>query len=388
MTPGGTPLTPAAVAAPLSTFFLYGRRVRRPSAPEQVETWFVFPALSGRGSGTPDPYRDGGSRSRGGGWCACHHLKPVPPGRGDARSARYDTPPPRRCRSTSSPPRCGRGGQACRADPRRETRVRGWCPPLPVLEGRGMPRPAAPQVREYPTVRFPALAGRTGHARVTPTRGRRSSATHRTRVGATGASPVGHPSPPGSLATLIHVFPVGATHASPGRAAGAGIDRACQTTRCDTPHHRLASLGTPSPALCGRGGRGVRGLARVTHVCPLQGQRQSAGYQWAMGKPLSHTRHTLSGQRVRQPHRRPGRVPISGPAGSGTHPPRDTIGCTQEAPLRDTHQCSAPGDRASGARQRSEPSRTDPRHQEATARAARQFALSGSVRASSGSAAG
>ncbi len=32
-----------------------GRGVPRPSAPEQVETWFVFPALSGRGSGVPDP---------------------------------------------------------------------------------------------------------------------------------------------------------------------------------------------------------------------------------------------------------------------------------------------------------------------------------------------
>lgn len=29
--------------------------MRRPFAPEQVETWFVFPALSGRGSGTPGP---------------------------------------------------------------------------------------------------------------------------------------------------------------------------------------------------------------------------------------------------------------------------------------------------------------------------------------------
>ncbi|GBD18083.1 hypothetical protein HRbin27_00574 [bacterium HR27] len=200
------------------------------------------------------------------------------------------------------------------------------------------------------------------------------------------------PLTPGSpvLATLIHVFPLGETHASPIRAAGAGIDRACQATRCDTPHPRLASLDTPSPARCGRGGRGVRGLIRVTHVCPLQGQRQSAGYRWAMGKPLSRTRHTLSGQCVRQPHRRPGRVPISGPAGSGTHPPRDTMGCTQEAPLRDTHRCSAPGDRASGARQATE--RTQP-HRPAAPRGddahrARQFALSGSVRSVSGTAAG
>lgn len=128
MTPGGTPLTPAAPAAPLSTFFLYGRRVRRPSAPEQVETWFVFPALSGRGSRTRDPYGDGGGRSRGGEWYTCHRRNPVPPGRGDARSAQYDTPHPRRCRGTSSPARCGRGGQACRADPRHESRLCDRCP--------------------------------------------------------------------------------------------------------------------------------------------------------------------------------------------------------------------------------------------------------------------
>jgi len=79
-------------------------------------------------SRTRDPYRDGGGRSRGGGWYACHHRKPVPPGRGDARSARYDTPHPRRCRGTSSPARCGRGGQACRADPRRESRLCDRCP--------------------------------------------------------------------------------------------------------------------------------------------------------------------------------------------------------------------------------------------------------------------
>jgi len=113
--------------------------------------------------------------------------------------------------------------------------------------------------------------------------GRRPPATHRTRVGATGASPV------------------------------------------DPPSHPARSR---SPPPLPRRAGGCRGLTRVTHACPPTGDggdRQGTDGRWASHWPAPVT-PCRGNACVSRSRRRPGCVPISGPAGSGTHPPRDTMG--------------------------------------------------------------
>ena len=132
--------------------------------------------------------------------------------RGGLRT-RADTPHPRRCRGTPSPAPRGRGGRGVRGP-------------------------------------------HTGQARLPPTGTR-----------AVDAVPAGHGQATGPHASR----PVGATRASPSRAAGAGIELRCHRARWDTPHPRLAPLATPSPTIAWERGAGVRGLQRVPRPAAPEG---------------------------------------------------------------------------------------------------------------------
>ena|GEM_PF-3296167 len=110
-----------------------------------------------------------------------------------------------------------------------------------------------------------AAPGSTGHARVTPTG---------MAVGDRGA--VG-----GARATVPNPsHPVGATRASPIRAARRGNPPPRCPHAVEHPSPRRCRA-TPSPAPCGRGGQGVRGYTRAASVCvgtgPASGPDGPAG---------------------------------------------------------------------------------------------------------------
>jgi len=108
--------------------------------------------------------------------------------------------------------------------------------------------------------------------------------------------------PPRYARHPVHVLPVGAAHASPGRAERRGDRRAMTPHPVDTPHPASLALGAPSPAPRGRGGRGVRGdPARASPgragMCGYVAQFPGSGGPGGSGTP------DPGGSRTRDPYR-------------------------------------------------------------------------------------